>query len=103
MQRDKHRISLRRYARKDKGHRNTRMLYGTLGSYYDELPAHKKDLYWRYIYDGAFSTKQAEAIELRHGGGTLHFKCRLRGGIVPDELQDTLDEIDALMSKIGPK
>lgn len=103
MQRDNHRVSLRRYVPKGKGQRDARRVYEALGCYYDELPTHKKYLYWKYYYRGAFTTKQAEAIELRHGGGTLHFKCRLRTNNVPEDLQDTLNEIDALMSKIRPK
>lgn len=100
MQRDNHTRSVRRYSSKGKGNRNTRIPYESIGQFYDELPTRTRDLYWQYIYDGAYTTKQAEAIELRHGGGTLHFKCRLRDGRMPEGLEDTLGEIDALMSKI---
>lgn len=100
MQRDHRTERIKARTKKDAGRRRSSPPYGVIGRYYDELPSRTKYLYWKYFYDGAFTTKQAEAIELRHGGGTLHFKCRLRTGNVPEELQDTLGEIDALMSKI---
>lgn len=100
MHRDKRTLSMRRYSKKGRGNRNIRIPYEAIGSYYDELPTRTRDLYWLYRYDGAFTTSQAEALELRYGSGTLHFKCRLKGGEMPEGLEDTLDEIDALMGKI---
>ena len=100
MQGDNHTRSVRRYSRKGKGNRNIRIPYEAIGSYYDELPVRTREMSMRYRYDGAFTTTQAESIELRHGGGTLHFKCTLRDGRMPEGLEDTMSEIDALMGKI---
>ena len=64
------------------------------GRYYDELSKAEKERYWRYIYGDSYTVKQAEEIELRFIGGTLHFVCDLMPG------DYDLPEIDAWEARI---
>lgn len=70
------------------------------GRYYDSLSDAEKRRYWRYFYGGTYTLEQAEALEMKHISGTLHFKCFLKPG---DILFPAFDEWKVALDRVLDK